>query len=271
VGRLLRAARVVHPFPSILVAATAVALAAIADADAPPSRYLAVGLPMLLFQFTIGAANDVIDFESDRHARPGKPLVAGLLSRRAAALVAGVSCVAGLGIMAILSWEAWLLGAACLSCGLIYDFWLKRTLFSWAPYAVAFSLLPVWVFVASSAWSGMLWWVFPIGVTLGFALHLANQAPDVEMAGNDFLGLPALIGSTRSDTIAIAGFIGAAGLAALVLWQIGAIAQAWLAAALGVAMIAASPVARRSAWRTTLFALLATAAAALAIVFLSAA
>jgi 4-hydroxybenzoate polyprenyltransferase len=270
-SRLLHAARVIHPFPSALVAATALVLVAIADANSPFSRYVAIGLGMLFYQAAIGATNDLVDFESDRLAKPWKPLVAGALSARTATGIAGVSCVAGLGITAMLSWQAWLIGVACLACGLAYDLRLKRSAISWAPYAIAFSLLPVWVFVAAEAWSAFLWWVFPIGMTLGFALHLANQGPDVESAHGDFLGLPTIIGERMSDAVAIAGFAAAAGAAAIVLGLTGAVVQMWIAIAVGCPVLAVGPLAARAAWETALFALLAVSAAVLAIVFLSAA
>ena len=267
----LRAARVIHPFPSVLVAATALVLVAVADAGVPVHVYVAVGLGMLFYQATIGTANDLADMDSDRLLKPSKPLVAGALTPRAAAGLAAATCLAGLGITAILSWEAWLLGVACLACGLAYDFGLKRSRWSWTPYSLAFSLLPVWVFVAAGAWSALLWWVFPLGAVLGFALHLANQAADVAAPEADYMGLPSLIGAARSDTIAVLAFTLAATGATLVLALAGHAVQAWVAAGIGVVSLPLSRVAHRSKVATALFGLLAFGAAALAVAFLSAA
>ena len=267
----LRAIRIIHPFPSVLVAATAVVLVAVADAAASVRVYVGIGLGMLLYQATIGAANDIIDIESDRILKPWKPLISGAVSRRTAMAVTVFACVAGLGVTAILPWEAWLLGVACLGCGLAYDLRLKRTRWSWTPYSLAFSLLPVWVFVAAEAWSGLLWWVFPLGAVLGFALHLSNQAPDVAAPEADYMGLPSSMGAARSDATAVISFVLAATGATTVLALAGHVVPAWIAAAIGVFVLVMSPVARRSTVPTALFGLLAFGAAGLSVAFLWAA
>ncbi len=267
----LRAVRVVHPFPSVLVTTTALLLLVVANASAPSRVYVGIGLGMLLYQAAIGAVNDIVDRESDRTLKPSKPLVSGALTRRTAMGVAVCACAAGLGVTTILSWQAWLLGVACLACGLAYDLRLKRSQWSWTPYSLAFSLLPVWVFVAAEAWSNLLWWVFPLGTVLGFALHLSNQAPDVAAPGADYMGLPSAIGASRSDAIAVLAFVLAAAGATIVLALAGHLVQTWIAAAIGAGVLACSPVARRSSIPTALFGLLAFGAAGLAVVFLSAA
>src|SRR3970040_504096 len=59
--RLLTTLRVVHPFPSFLVAGLTVALVPLANADAGLGLYLSLGIGMLLFQFAIGLVNDLVD------------------------------------------------------------------------------------------------------------------------------------------------------------------------------------------------------------------
>ena len=81
--RLLPLARLVHPFPSFLVAALTALFVPLLDPAAPRTRMLELGLGMLLFQFTIGIVNELVDAREDREAKPWKPLVQGLLSATA--------------------------------------------------------------------------------------------------------------------------------------------------------------------------------------------
>ena len=257
--------RVVHPFPSFLVALVAVALVPLTDSEAPLDRYLTLGLGMLLFQFTIGLVNDIVDLASDGVAKPWKPLVRGAISRRTAVLVAIGLGSAGLLLTLRLPLEAWLVGVLGLGLGIAYDVYFKRTVLSWLPFAIAFPLVPIWVYLAAEAWDARLWWTLPLGASLGFGLHLANQAPDAA----DDIGLPGVLGEQRSRQLATVVFTGVALTAALVLLP-DSRGHALAAASTGVIVLAASPWAPRVLGRDALFGLHALGAAALALVFLSA-
>lgn len=264
--RWLSLLRVVHPFPSVLVAALTVAIIPLADRHAERAMYLQLGLGMLLYQVAIGLANDVADATADRSAKPWKAIPRGLIGRRAAAAAAATCAVAGLALTAGLGWRAWCVGAGGLACGLAYDVYLKRTPVSWLPFAIALPLIPTWVFVATGRWEHMLWWAFPLAGILGLALHLANQAPDASQPG---AGLVGTLGEPRSRRYAVALFVLAALGAAAVLASdslVLALIAAWAAGL----VVAASP--RATAWlgRDGLFGLLAVAGGALAVLFLSA-
>jgi 4-hydroxybenzoate polyprenyltransferase len=82
----------VHPFPSALNAVLVVALVMIAGGTVATAATL--GLAMLGLQFCIGAANDWFDVDLDARAKPAKPIPAGLVTRRTAAVVA-VICGGG--------------------------------------------------------------------------------------------------------------------------------------------------------------------------------
>jgi 4-hydroxybenzoate polyprenyltransferase len=263
--------RLVHPFPSFLVAAVTLALVPLADRNAEPALYVQLGLGMLLVQFSVGIANDVVDMEDDAVAKPWKALARGALSRRTAVLLAAACAGGGLLVTSPLPLEAWLLGAGGLLCGLAYDLRLKRTPLSWLPWSLAFPLIPAWVFTANETWSGLLWWTFPFGAGLGLALNLANQAPDVAAdreAGID--GAAQRLGSERSRALALALFGVVASGAAVVLLASGEGARALLAAVDGGAAGVLAPRATRYAGRDALFGLMAAASAVLAAVFLSA-
>ena len=140
---MIRAAfRAAHPFPSIVVALLTVALIPLADRDAPLRLYLLLGGAMLLFQFTIGLVNDLVDVEEDRRTKPWKPLARGAITVRQVRWLAVGCGVIGLTLTAVLPLAAVVIAIGGLSAGLAYDVWLKGTPVSWLPYSLALPLLP---------------------------------------------------------------------------------------------------------------------------------
>ncbi len=259
-----------HPFPSFLVAALTVALVPLAERQAGASLYVQLGLGMLFFQFSIGATNDIIDREDDAIAKPWKPIPAGHIERRTADTVA-VAC-GGLGLVATfgLSTTAWLIGLAGLVCGYVYDGWLKRTVLSWLPLAIAFPLIPVWVYTAAHAWEPVLWWVFPVGVLFAVAVHIANQLPDIEAdAAAGSQGAPLRLGSRRAFGLALGAFGAGASIAVVVLAFVSPARGALGASASAIALLLAGR-ATALLGRDGLFGVLAVSSAVVAVVFLSA-
>lgn len=262
--------RVLHPFPSFLVAALTVVLALYADPDANRFVYVQLGLGMLFFQFAIGITNDIVDADSDRQEKPWKPLARGAIARQPAVFMAAACAGGGLLLTVSLPLVAWLLGAAGLFCGLAYDIYFKRTPLSWLPYSVAFPLLPAWVFAALDAWDALLWWVFPLGALLGLALHLANQAPDIEGdRRSGVVGSAQRLGGRRSRAAAIAIF-GTVGSVAVVVLLFESPGHALIAAIDAALVLMLAPRAQVFFGRDGLFGLLSASSAVLAIVFLSA-
>ena len=259
-----------HPFPSLLLASLTVALALLSDANASRLLVAQLGIGMLLFQFAIGITNDVADAVDDSATKPWKPIPRGAVSRERAVLYAGLCAGGGLVVTFTLPLGAWLIGLAGLSCGLAYDVVFKRTVLSWLPYAIAIPLLPAWVYVALESWSGLLWWIFPLGALLGLTIHLTNQLPDIEHdRGRGIRSAVQRAGARRSYGAALAAFGTAASIAVvtLVFRDPG---RALLAAADAAVAVAMSPRATSLFGRDGLFGLLATASAILAVVFLSA-
>ncbi len=264
------AVRFVHPFPSLVVTAVTVAFAFFADHSPPVARLLELGFAMLSYQFAIGAANDLVDAADDRAAKPWKAIPRGVLSRRTAIALAAGFAGAGMVISAPLPGAPWLVGIAGLFCGLAYDVQLKRTALSWLPFAIAFPLIPVWVYLALDRWDSLLWAAFPLGALLGFALHLANQAPDVPKEPN-LRGIAHRLGTERAANLALGVFGLAGAVAVVVLLFASAPMQALLAAA---NVLIAGIMSRRAVATfgpDGLFGLLAASSAVLAVLFMSAA
>ena len=99
---------------------------------------------MTLLQFAIGTVNDLVDAPSDAGRKAGKPIPDGLVSPRAARVVAGASAAAGL-----VARDRRRVRRSCcsplvvLGIGLAYDLAAKGTTLSWLPFAVGIPLLPV--------------------------------------------------------------------------------------------------------------------------------
>lgn len=267
---MLRRLRLLHPFPSLLATLLTVGLIPIADGDAPLALYLQLGLGMLCYQLAIGIANDLSDAEVDAESKPWKAIPSGLVTRRRARQLATALVAIGLVVTLPLPLDAWLIGIAGLMAGLSYDVFLKRTVLSFLPWAVAFPLVPVWVFRAAGEWDALLWWTFPLGVLLGFALNLANQAPESARERDlGVQGLAQLLGTRASVRLALSAFGLAASTATIVL-LFAEPSRAPFSAAAAIVGLVMAPRAARFFGRDGLFGLLAASTAILAAVFLSA-
>jgi 4-hydroxybenzoate polyprenyltransferase len=179
--RLLAGLRLVHPFPSLANVAATTAFGVIAlHGFRRPAELARLALTMLLIQCAIGATNDTVDAPLDALSKPYKPIVAGVVSRRTAGLIALALALGATVLAKTLGGWGWLLAMAGLACGLSYDLWLKRSAYSPLPYLLAFSIYPLWVWAALHRFSAALLWEVPLALLLGASLYLGNTAPDVE-------------------------------------------------------------------------------------------
>lgn len=207
----VRAARIIHPFPTLLNAAATAGLAFVAVRGIPDGfvlgRMIAV---MLCAQSAIGVANDYFDRDLDAGSKPWKPVVSGLVSATAAAVLASVFAILAAVLAVTLGVAGFLLAMLGMSCGLAYDARLKRTALSAVPFAIAIPTLPIWVWLTLDEWQPVLWWLLPLGALIGLALHLANTLPDIEDdVAHGIAGLAHRLGVRRSMFLAWASFASA--------------------------------------------------------------
>ena len=125
-----------------MIAVTAIATA-LAVSVGRGVGVVAVTTAVAAGQLAVGWSNDYIDRDRDLLShRADKPIVVGQVRAatvRRAAIVALVACVP----LSLLSgWRAGLLHLAAVAAALTYNAWLKSTLASPVPYAVAFGILP---------------------------------------------------------------------------------------------------------------------------------
>jgi 4-hydroxybenzoate polyprenyltransferase len=244
-------ARASHPEPGVAVTILAVLLSTTWGAS--PTTTVLVGVAALAGQLTVGWSNDLLDLDRDRRSgRTDKPLATGVLSPSAvrAAIVVGLVVTTAASLS--LGLRAGLLHLALVATGWAYNLGLKRTVFSWLPYAVCFGGLPVVVSLAARGEPGPAWTVVA-GVLLGTGAHLVNAVPDLE---DDRLtgvhGLPHRLGARRSIDVATALLVAGTVVTAVVpVGGLDAVAVVTLAAC-GVLLLVGRLTSARGAFRATL-------------------
>nr|WP_246299570.1 UbiA family prenyltransferase [Nocardioides panaciterrulae] len=196
---MLRAA---HAGPALAVVLLA-GLLAVAD-GLGPARIALVVAAVLAGQLSIGWSNDLIDEARDRAvARTDKPLAAGEVSTRTVRVACAVAVVAVVPLSLACGWAAGLVHLVCVGSGWLYNAGLKATAWSWAPYAVAFGALVVFVSLADAPPALPPWWMPLAGALLGVGAHLLNVLPDLDDdAATGVRGLPHRIGARRLPAVA---------------------------------------------------------------------
>lgn len=168
-----------HPAPAAAVTALAGLLAAAAGGSA---RVVAlVVMAFLAGQLSVGWSNDWRDAERDAAvARRDKPVASGSVERSVVGRAAAVAAVATVPLSLLLGPAPGLAHLAAVASAWSYNLWLKRTVWSWLPFAVSFGLLPVVVTLAVTPSHVAVWWAVAAGALLGVGAHLVNVLPDVE-------------------------------------------------------------------------------------------
>lgn len=249
------AVRVVHPAPSLVVAA---AVAAVAwSAGAGTAVVLSLAVAMLGFQFSIGALNDLADADADRADEVAKPIPRGVVATRTALAIVLVGAAVGLTVSAGFGSHVLLLGAAGWSCGVAYDLALRRIGLGWLALALALPLLLAWTWAAVAAplpeaWPAML----AVAALTGATLHLANSLVDLERDARAGRRTLATRSDARGARAALSVLVGCILLLTLAVASRSSSASAYLAFGLGASLALAglglawarSPRRREAGW-----------------------
>lgn len=188
--------RAAHPLPTAAVTALTTALAIATGTG--PGRTGLLAAAVLAGQLSVGLHNDLVDRQRDSAVgRTDKPLASGAVSLAAArtalaaALLACVVLSLALGPAPAAAHLTAVAAAGAYNGGLgggasppgSAKGWratgLKGTCFSWAPYALAFALLPVTVWLVSPIGALPPWWLTVATALLGTGAHAANVLPDL--------------------------------------------------------------------------------------------
>lgn len=202
-----------HPGPTAAVTAFGTALALGAGGG---WRSLLVGAAVLAGQLSIGWSNDWVDAARDAAVgRTDKPVGDGrvpVATVRTAALIAAASCVV---LSLAAGWAAGAVHLVAVASAWSYNLALKRTAWSWAPYALSFGLLPLFVALAVGA-DGARWWAMAAGALLGVGAHGTNVLPDLlDDEATGVRGAPHRIGRRATVVVSAAALLGATTLVVL--------------------------------------------------------
>ena len=229
--------RACHPEPTAAVTAVATALA-VASGRGWGSAWVAAAF--LSGQLSVGWSNDWIDRDRDvRSGRADKPVARGevpVAVVRRAALTAAALCVPLSLAMGVLAGVVHLVAVAAAWS---YNARLKATALSWAPYALAFGLVPSIVVLGLPGRPWAPWWATAAGALLGVGAHLANALPDLDDdLAEGIRGLPHRLGPRASSALAAVLLLAATALLALGPARPGALAVAVVVVASGVTAVA---------------------------------
>lgn len=245
--------RLIHPFPVAMNAFAACAFAALALRGWPGARAtLLIAAAIIGSQATVGVVNDLRDRDLDVIAKPSKPLIAGRVTVRGAYLVGSIALLVALVCGSTLGVRSLLFVLGMTAAGLIYDLWLKRTALSFLPYIFGLPLLPLWAWTCVRDAPPRLWLTYPLGILIGFGLHLANALPD---AGHDaaggIRGVVQVVGTRAALLLCVASFaVTILVVAALTYRQWGASVVALIAVAVVLLLVAAVGAALRPTTET---------------------
>ena len=207
-GRARALARAAHGGPALAVTVVAALLAVTADLSATETALVvaAVGTG----QLSIGWSNDLIDVRRDRAVhRTDKPLVTGEIPVSLVRAACALALVATVPLSFASGVRAGVVQLVCVAAGWAYNLGLKSTVWSWAPYAVAFGGLPVFVALAGDGTVPPLW-VPVAGALLGVGAHLVNALPDLEDdLATGVRGLPHRLGARWTAPLATADLVAA--------------------------------------------------------------
>ena len=202
-----------HPGPTVTVTVLAAVIAA--AVGHPVWLVVLVALTVVAGQLSIGLANDWIDADRDRAVgRSDKPVARGLIAKETVRNGRGRHCA---GVAVVLSLFLGPVAAVAhlvlVAAGWAYDAGLKRSVWSVAPFVVAFGLLPVVAVSAGADAQLPAAWAIATGAVFGVAIHCTNVLPDlVDDAATGVRGFPHRLGLHAAGVVAFASLVVAAGL-----------------------------------------------------------
>lgn len=187
--------RCTHPGPALGVSVVGFLLALAAGLSL--SRSLLVTAAIAAGQLSIGWSNDWRDRHRDAsNGRTDKPLASGAIRAEVVGVAAVIAAVACVVLSLALGRVPGVLHLTAVATAWAYNFWLKATLASVLPYAVAFGLLPAFIVAAAPGQPAAPYWLVLSAALLGSGAHFANVVPDLDDdVATGVRGLPHRIGA----------------------------------------------------------------------------
>lgn len=171
-----------HPLPT---AAMTIAMTAAAALTGRPGVECAlVAATILCGQLTVGWLNDVIDRRRDAQVgRQDKPIAMGWVDPGTVTFAIACAVLLVIPLSVANGTAAGIAHLLAVASAWMYNFWFKRTVFSWVPYAVSFGLLPA--FLSYGGLGGGMHGSPPtiamtvLAAALGIGIHFLNTLPDL--------------------------------------------------------------------------------------------
>ena len=167
---------------------------------------LEVAAAIFAGQCVVGWSNDLIDYPLDAQAtRMNKPLVAGKVqpSQLKPAIATALIIAMVLSLVGPLGFKGSAIHALGLLSATAYNFRLKKTRLSVAPYVISFGALPWAIFLGAGKEPSV--WLYLAFILFASAFHFLNVMKDLDWdISQGILGLPQLLGRKRSITVAAA-------------------------------------------------------------------
>jgi 4-hydroxybenzoate polyprenyltransferase len=168
-----------------------------------PALVIAVGV--FCGQLVVGWSNDLIDYQDDlSHNRLTKPLVAGDISVRLLqrCLSAMLPIALVINLFGPLGFIGGGLSVMAIGWAVAYNFYLKFTVLSPLPFAIAFGSLPSCMALSKGELPPV--WMWMGGALLGIAAHFLNVIKDMkEDHVSGIKGLPQRCGTKGSVVVAV--------------------------------------------------------------------
>ena len=149
--------------------------------DASATTTILVAVAFLSGRLLGEMVNDWIDAARDSAVgRQDKPVVSGSVTARTVRWAALTAAAATVPLSLLLGLAAGLAHLVAVAAAWAYNAGLKSTAWSWAPYALAFGLLPAVVVLALPGHPWPPAWAVAAGALLGVGAHLLNVLPDLD-------------------------------------------------------------------------------------------
>lgn len=171
-----------HPLPTAAMTVGVTAAAALSGRTGVEVGLVAA--TVLTGQLTVGWVNDVVDRERDRQVgRRDKPVAMGWVDPGTVVFAAACAVLLVVPLSIANGTYAGIAHLAAVASAWLYNFWFKRTVLSWLPYAVSFGLLPAFLSYGGLG-GGMHGGPPTIAMTvlaalLGIGIHFLNTLPDL--------------------------------------------------------------------------------------------
>lgn len=171
-----------HPLPTAAMTIALTVAAALTGRSGTECALVAATI--LTGQLTVGWMNDVLDRRRDaKVARQDKPVAMGWVDP--GTVTFAIACVILLCIPLSIAngTAAGIAHLLAVASAWMYNFWFKKTVLSWVPYAVSFGLLPA--FLSYGGLGGGMHGGPPtiamtvLAAALGIGIHFLNTLPDL--------------------------------------------------------------------------------------------